>query len=221
MTAWKTRGKKTAFFSSLDFSRYLRGLRPRVGEALLDIGCQTGELLSEAITLGLKSTGLEDNPEDAAFSLRLAPGAEVVVTSEQNLPFENNHFDLVTVLDLIAFFPSPWEGLREVHRVLKVGGRACILLTKPGSKHLAPRRLVVDDPSRQERIWSGKQWRQQIETAGLSIVSFAPDRSLKNGSPARNPFFFWQRWLQSLMNWGWKWMPQRWADRFICFCYKD
>jgi ubiquinone/menaquinone biosynthesis C-methylase UbiE len=40
----------------------------------------------------------------------------------QQLPFEDNHFDVVTCLEALEFFPRPQEAIREMARVLKPGG---------------------------------------------------------------------------------------------------
>ena len=42
------------------------------------------------------------------------------------LPFPANHFDAVTCLESLEFFPSDKEALREMMRVLKPGGVLCV-----------------------------------------------------------------------------------------------
>ena len=44
-------------------------------------------------------------------------------TSAQSLPFEDETFDLVTCRMGMMFFPEPIEALKEVNRVLKIGGK--------------------------------------------------------------------------------------------------
>lgn len=60
----------------------------------------------------------------AAFSDRTG----VVQGTAVSLPFASNHFDAVTCLEALEFFPSDTAALREMVRVLKPGG--VLLITR-------------------------------------------------------------------------------------------
>jgi ubiquinone/menaquinone biosynthesis C-methylase UbiE len=49
----------------------------------------------------------------------------------QSLPFPDQHFDLVTCRFGVMFFADCDKALREVHRVLRSGGRACFVAWGP------------------------------------------------------------------------------------------
>ncbi|MCD4812246.1 class I SAM-dependent methyltransferase [bacterium] len=203
-----------------DYARILNLLRPRVGETLLDVGSGSGKLLSAAVKLGLDPTGIEDTPEAAAISQKTAPEAKVVVGSEIELPFEDNQFDLVTAMDLIEYFPEPSEGLHEIHRILKLGGRACLVLGNAefiGKKEDRYAISPFDDPA--SLFLSLKEWRVLLADEGLSIVAIQPNLPQSRMPVSRNPVIgkisaFFIRLFLVLM-------PTKWSYQFICTCYKD
>ncbi len=52
---------------------------------------------------------------------------ETQIVDAQNMPLENDRFDVVTMAYGIRNMPDRPAALREIHRVLKPGGTACIL----------------------------------------------------------------------------------------------
>jgi len=202
-----------------DYKRILETLRPRAGETLLDVGCGNGQLLSAAVAMGLKSIGIEDTPEAAAISQKNVPEAIVVVGSEVELPFENNQFDLVTALDFLDYFPDPEEGLEEIHRVLKLGGRSCLLL--PNSEFIGNNKYFQSASALESPAvaFSLKVWKRMIETAGLKIVSVYPNLPQARKSPCQpNLHIQLTRFFIRLF---WRLLPLKWSYQFVCYCYKD
>ena len=65
--------------------------------------------------------------------------------SADSLPWSDNRFDLVLALSVIFYLPNPAEGISEIARVLKPGGRAIIsghtLYSWPTAYRLILRRL--------------------------------------------------------------------------------
>jgi demethylmenaquinone methyltransferase/2-methoxy-6-polyprenyl-1,4-benzoquinol methylase len=57
----------------------------------------------------------------------LVQGLRWVQLNAEALPFPDNHFDLVTIAFGLRNVTDKAAGLREMHRVLKVGGRALVL----------------------------------------------------------------------------------------------
>lgn len=98
--------------------------------AVLDIGCGGGATLRRLAArapLG-HITGLDYSEVSVACSAAfnadvIAAGRmEVVQGSVEQLPFEDERFDLITTVESFYFWPQPQENLKEVHRVLKTGG---------------------------------------------------------------------------------------------------
>jgi SAM-dependent methyltransferase len=109
--------------------------RPRPGMNVLDLASGTGE---PAITLAVRmqDTGHVTALDQSADLLEIAKqraqarGLKNFTTSQgdaHHLPFPDNSFDLATSRFGVMFFRDPVVALRELHRVLRPGARACFL----------------------------------------------------------------------------------------------
>ena len=100
-------------------------------QKLLDIGCGGGATISRLSKIApeAKVFGVDHSPvsiqESKAYNIEnIHTGkAEVIEASVEHLPFEDDTFDLITTVESFYFWPEPEENLKEVHRVLKSGGR--------------------------------------------------------------------------------------------------
>lgn len=114
----------------------LLGARP--GDRVLDLGCGRGEVVAELRRQGIDAVALDY--AEAAVVLagrRLGAHAPVVRADGTRLPFRDASFDRILMGDVIEHLPWGFgvATLREVGRVLKVGGRALV--------HTAPNRWFV------------------------------------------------------------------------------
>jgi ubiquinone/menaquinone biosynthesis C-methylase UbiE len=98
----------------------LRLLRPGKGERILDIGCGTGNHLLLFYRLGFDVTGLDASSYmlDIARS-RLGDKASLKIGRAEDLPFEDNEFDLATLIFTLEFLDDPVAALREAGRVTR------------------------------------------------------------------------------------------------------
>ena len=69
-------------------------------------------------------TGLGMNEEELARNAVLTEYAVKDLNVEPKLPYEDNSFDVVTNAVSVDYLARPMEVFREMHRVLKPGGRA-------------------------------------------------------------------------------------------------
>lgn len=112
--------------------RYLAPFQPK---NILDIATGTGDLaILEAKTLapdkiigvdiseGMLNIGAK-KVADNGYSDRIT----LQVADSESLPFSDNSFDAVTAAFGVRNFENLEKGLREMHRVLKPGGKAVIL----------------------------------------------------------------------------------------------
>ncbi len=105
------------------------GIRP--GQAVLDVATGPGEpALSIAGLVGTKGrvVGVDVVPAmiDAAgreAGRRGLDNTSFRVASADDLPFDDGSFDAVVSRFGVMFFPSPLEGIREMLRVLRPGGK--------------------------------------------------------------------------------------------------
>lgn len=104
------------------------------GEAVLDIGCGVGvDTLIASMMVGPtgKAVGIDltaEMLERAKTNLKLTDLENVTFkkASGENLPFEDNSFDVVISNGVINLIPDKTATLKEVMRVLKPGGRLMI-----------------------------------------------------------------------------------------------
>jgi 2-polyprenyl-3-methyl-5-hydroxy-6-metoxy-1,4-benzoquinol methylase len=91
------------------------------GTNLLDIGCAQGFFLFSASQAGYITKGIEIS-RDAAEYARREFGLDIETKPFEELRFAENHFDVVTLWQVLEHVPYPLMILREVHRILKPGG---------------------------------------------------------------------------------------------------
>ena len=115
---------------------YLSVLAPGLGDVLLDVGCGTGDaerlLVRDYPNIG-KVVGVEkDRPRYDQAVVRCqregAPGQiEFRCADGQDLPFAADSFDKAFCVDTLEWIEDPLKGVREIRRVLKLGGSAVIV----------------------------------------------------------------------------------------------
>jgi len=132
--------------------------KPRI----LDVGCGTGANLELLDEFG-QAEGVDVSPDALAFCRQR--GLERVHLGEaEKLPYPDRSFDLVTALDVVEHLDDDVAGLKEMHRVLRRGGRA--LLFVPAFKFLWG---VQDDVSNHRRRYTRKQLKETLRAAGFEI----------------------------------------------------
>jgi ubiquinone/menaquinone biosynthesis C-methylase UbiE len=142
-----------------------RFLESRPGERLLDIGCGTGMHLSWFQDLMLHITGLDASPYmlDRARR-RLDSGADLHRGRAEDLPFEDNEFDLSTMLNTLEFVEDPQRAVAEAIRVTR---RRIVLgvLNKYAlmSMHRRLKGLLVDTIYRHARFFSVWQLKELVQ----------------------------------------------------------
>ena len=143
-----------------------RYLEPRPGERLLDIGSGTGLHLAWFKELGLQVTGLDASPYmlDQARS-RLRGGADLHLGWAEHLPFEDNEFELSTLINTLEFAQDPEKALSEAFRVTR---RRVVLgvLNKYAliAMHRRLRGLLEDTIYRQARFFSVWELKEMVRS---------------------------------------------------------
>jgi demethylmenaquinone methyltransferase/2-methoxy-6-polyprenyl-1,4-benzoquinol methylase len=109
-------------------SQFVRRVRPRKNEAILDMAGGTGDIAFRLAESGARLTVADINPEMLAVGRERAKarGLQGLVWAEQNaeeLSFADNSFDAYTIAFGIRNVTHIDAALAEAHRVLKLGGR--------------------------------------------------------------------------------------------------
>ena len=102
---------------------------------ILDVGCGGGRTVHKLAEIAVsgKVYGIDISEESVAVSRRTnrrmieAGRVEIRLGSVASLPFPDRAFDLVTAVETHYFWPDLVAGMREILRVLKIGGRLMIV----------------------------------------------------------------------------------------------
>ncbi|WP_421655723.1 class I SAM-dependent methyltransferase [Leptothermofonsia sp. ETS-13] len=99
------------------------------GKYLLDLGCGAGENSVYFALKGAQCVAADYSPGMVEVALKLAEknGVKVAghVVNAMAIDFPDNTFDIVYASNLLHHIPDPRLAIREMHRVLKPGGKAC------------------------------------------------------------------------------------------------
>ena len=140
-------------------------IRPTLNNAnprILDVGCGTGANLKMLAAHG-RAEGVDISPQAVEFCHERGLESVKLGAIEQ-LPYENDSFELVTALDVVEHLDDDVAGLREMRRVLRHDGR--LLLFVPAFMFLWG---VQDDVSNHRRRYTLPRLVNAVEEAGFSV----------------------------------------------------
>lgn len=108
------------------------GFNEHAGERLLEVGCGMGTDLLQFARGGAICTGVDLTPRSIEisrhrFNLYGVPGTFLIADGER-LPFSDNSFDVVYSNGVLHHTPDIAGAVREIHRVLRPGGIARVML---------------------------------------------------------------------------------------------
>ena len=179
---------------------FVRRVRPRKGERILDMAGGTGDVAFRLVRRGADVTVADVNPDMLAVGIERAKrrGLDGLVWAEENaeaLSFADDSFDAYTIAFGIRNVTDIEQALAEARRVLKTGGRFfCLEFSQtrwPGfreayqrySRFVVPRlgRIVAGDSDSYrylvesiERFPDMARFAGMIERAGFRQVSAEP-----------------------------------------------
>jgi 2-polyprenyl-3-methyl-5-hydroxy-6-metoxy-1,4-benzoquinol methylase len=129
---------------------------------ILDAGCGTGGNLTWLSRLG-QVVGIDFN--EVACSLSAEKSGSVIRASlSDGIPFKDESFDLITLLDVLEHLEKDLETLRQLREKLKPGGR--MLITVPAYRHLWCGHDVVHH---HKRRYLKNQLHELLTASGLAI----------------------------------------------------
>ncbi|MEW6669460.1 MAG: class I SAM-dependent methyltransferase [Thermodesulfobacteriota bacterium] len=95
-------------------------LNPQPGERVLDIGCGEGDHLFFFRRLGMDTAGIDASPHMIGRAgKRLRGGTDLKVGRAEDLPYEDNEFDLAVLVNTLEFLEDPLQALKEAGRVAR------------------------------------------------------------------------------------------------------
>lgn len=109
--------------------KVLKEIRQVPGCTLLDVGCGFNHKFLSTIKPYIQhGTGIDFKVPEVISDKIITIQARL----DDTLPFEDNSFDIVTMLAVLEHLDRPDEICAEIARVLKIGGK--LILTVPGKR---------------------------------------------------------------------------------------
>ena len=129
------------FFDAVERHRYteyapwmpeVMGFNDFAGARLLEVGCGMGTDLLQFARGGAKVTGVDLTPRSIEISRQhlavYGERGDFAITDGENLPFADESFDVVYSNGVLHHTPDTAGAVREVHRVVRTGGQARVML---------------------------------------------------------------------------------------------
>jgi SAM-dependent methyltransferase len=146
---WGARPRDWALSEDQQIPSYEEALR-RVGlergQRVLDIGCGVGAFLRLVAGRGARPYGLDASDALAELARTRVPDADVRVGEMENLPYEDDTFDLVTGFNSFFFANDIVAALREAGRVAKPGAAVVIQVWGPHERRDLEAMMAIAHP---------------------------------------------------------------------------
>jgi SAM-dependent methyltransferase len=99
---------------------------------VLDIGCAAGMFSLLSRESGVTGVGVDISLGSLRQAKKESPGFEFALASADHLPWPDQTFDTILMLDVLEHVPYEQEALAEVDRVLRPGGKFIISVPNKG-----------------------------------------------------------------------------------------
>jgi SAM-dependent methyltransferase len=130
---------------------------------ILDVGCGAGNMMHHLSHYGqVVGVDLYSKPLEVARQR----GLDVQEGSADDLPFDDQTFDVVTLLDVVEHVPNEHGVFAECRRVLKPGGK--LLVTVPALMWLWSQNDVINA---HQRRYTRAELNQKLERHGLRVLA--------------------------------------------------
>jgi SAM-dependent methyltransferase len=137
---------------------------------LLDIGASTGIFMDEMRSNGWQVLGIELSEQAASYA-RERFGLEMICTELSQADLPNNHFDLITLWDVIEHTFDPAAVLSQVYEQLDQAG--IVALTIPSweslDRRLFGRYWVGFDAPRHLHVFTQRVIEEMLKQAGFTV----------------------------------------------------
>lgn len=159
-----------AFFDEVERFRYeeyspwmpgVMGFKEYAGKDLLEVGCGMGTDLLQFVRGGARVTALDLTPRHIEISRKrfaeYGENANFLLSDAENLPIADESFDVVYSNGVLHHTPDTAGAIKEIHRVLRSGGTAIVMLYNRNSLY----------------FWAGLMIKRGLLKAEL--LRFSPD----------------------------------------------
>lgn len=149
-------------------------LHPSPDGLLVDISCGQGKLVELATVRGLRAVGVDFSYRGLLKAQAAAPAAAWVAGDGEQLPIADRTVDYVTHIGSLEHYEHMALGAREIGRILKPGGRACVLVPNAfgllgNVRYVQYYGEIFDDGQPLQRYATRQTWAALLEQNGLEI----------------------------------------------------
>jgi ubiquinone/menaquinone biosynthesis C-methylase UbiE len=123
-------------------SHLIQRAKPQPGERVLDVACGTGIVARKAAPLvGVRGAviGLDIDADKIDIARSAADREHLAIewqsSPAEQLPFPDEHFDLILCQFGLMFFTNRQAALKEMHRVLRTSGRVLLSVWQGLERH--------------------------------------------------------------------------------------
>lgn len=198
------------------FRGMLRALDPAPGGRFLDLSCGLGYFLLAAREHDptLRLEGLDHSAYAVREARARVPEARVRRGDALKQPYPDGRFDAVACIGSLEHYADPEQGLSEIHRVLKPGGKALIYVPNlffVGYIALVWRSGETPHEAGQneyERFETRQGWEDMLKRQGFRIAKVT----------RHNEMFATERVPRPVV-WLYTWFIERWVPLNLSYCF--
>lgn len=150
----------------------LLAIRPKT--QLLDIATGRGQMVEWSRKKGTLAFGIDFSLTACLIANQQSQG-NFSSADGQKLPFADDQFDFVTNIGSLEHFENMSSGVREMVRVMKPGGKACLMVPNTfglrwNVMHSWQKGDVSDDGQPLQRYGTRRQWETLFHQNGLKVL---------------------------------------------------
>lgn len=140
-----------------------RHFTSRAGAKVLDIGCGSGLMLNALQDVG-QTYGMDISDEAIKFSKEIFTGEVKKGSLPEQIPYEEEFFDLITALDVIEHVERDIDSLKVIHSHLALNGKA--IITVPAYMFLWS---SFDELNEHKRRYTLSELNEKLVQAGFTV----------------------------------------------------
>jgi len=173
------------YADKLEKDLFLKLVKPKRGQSILDIGCGTGHFSFWFHSLGLNAIGIDISPDMLRVArdmakIRKTMDIKFIKEDAYNLPFLDDSFDLVVLITTLEFLSQPEKALSEAFRVCR--GKIFLGVLSKWSLLSFKRKLKTlfrESVYRKARFYSLRELKKLIDSCSKDYTDLHYQKTLK------------------------------------------
>ncbi len=159
-------------------------MNPQPGQTLLDVSCGQGKIVEFARARQVQALGVDFSASALQIAASRTQQSIFAVADAHHLAIDSDCFDFVANIGSIEHYLDPGQGIREMSRVLKPTGIACILVPNTFSllgnvKYAAQTGRIYQGFQPLERYNTLNGWHTLLSENGLTPFKVAKSEMVR------------------------------------------